>query len=312
MKDNKGTALLLTLLVIATLTGMTLAFSDETGVEMDLAGYARDQYRAHEMARSGVNLAMALLSQDEDQEMDSPRESWGRFGVEPFPDTLPEDLTFSGSMTDESGKFNINALVNYKGEIDQTREAQLRRLFKALGLEEEMVEPILDWLDSDDIQRLEGAESDYYQGLQPAYRCANGPFRTIGQLFLVKGMNEIKGLGDPKRLLDYLTIYSDGKVNINTAPKEVLECLSERMDSTAADAIIQFRQDNDFAAVEDLKKIPGVDAAVLNEITAWSTVKSTAFSIVSQGECRGAVDRIRAVVKREDKTMRVIYWRSEG
>lgn len=312
MQDRKGAALLLTLLVIATLTAMTLTFSDETGVELDLAGFERDQQRAHEMARSGVNLALALLSQDRNLEMDSLRESWARFGAEPFPDALPEDLAFSGSIEDESGKFNINALLNKKGEIDKTREAQLRRLFKALGLEEERVDPILDWLDSDNTPRMHGAESDYYLARQPGYRCANGPFLTLGQLFLVKGMNEIRHFGDQRRLLDYLTIYSDGKININTAPKEVLECLSDGMDSTTAEDVIQYRQDNDFTAVEDLTKVPGMDGALISDIEPWCTVKSTAFSITSQGKCRGAVDRIQAVVKREDKTMRVIYWRSEG
>ena len=74
-------ALLLTLLVITTLTGLTLAFSDETGVELDLTAFARDHHRAHEMAQSGVNLALALLYQDKDPEMDSLREGWGRFGA---------------------------------------------------------------------------------------------------------------------------------------------------------------------------------------------------------------------------------------
>jgi general secretion pathway protein K len=312
LRQKKGSALLLTLLVIATLTGMTLAFTDETGVELDLAGFARDHHRAHEMARSGVNLALALLFQDKDPEMDSLREDWGRFGQEPFPDELPGDLSFSGSLADESGKFNINTLVNEEGQIDETRETQLRRLFEVLGLEDEMVGPFLDWLDLDDIQSLQGAESDYYLGLQPGYRCANGPFLTMGQLLLVKGMKGIAESGDQKQLLDYLTIYSDGKVNINTASGEVLESLSDRLDSAAAEAIIQFRQDNDFKAVEDLKKVPGLDPAIFNEIKPWITVKSGAFSIVSKGACRGALDTIRAVVQRQEKGLRVISWQTEG
>ena len=61
LKQREGSALLITLLIITTLTGLTMAFSEESSVELDLAGFSRDAHRAHEMARSGVNLALALL-----------------------------------------------------------------------------------------------------------------------------------------------------------------------------------------------------------------------------------------------------------
>lgn len=309
IKKEGGSALLLTLLVITILTGLTLAFSEESAMELDLASYAKDSHHAYEMARSGVNLALAMLHQDKDQDMDSHREAWARFGTDPFPDELPEDIHFSGSITDESGKININALIDEEGKIDMLREAQLRRLFRTLNLVEEMADPLFDWLDEDDVQRLEGAESDFYQGLSSPYRCPNGPLITIGQLFLVKGMYEVNGSDDNRKLLDYLTIYSDGKVNINTAPKEVLECLSNKMDTTIAEAIVAFRRDGDFTKKEDLRKVPGMDDALYKLVKPWITIKSSAVSIESQGKCRGAVGRIRAIVQRNEKGPRVIYWK---
>ncbi|MBW1772725.1 MAG: type II secretion system minor pseudopilin GspK [Deltaproteobacteria bacterium] len=310
LKQREGSALLITLLIITTLTGLTMAFSEESGVELDLAGFSRDAHRAHEMARSGVNLALALLHKDKTRDMDSLQEDWARFGSEPFPDKLPEDLTFSGAVADESGKINLNALVSDEGKIDQDGERQLRMLFQALGLEDERVDPLLDWLDGDDTQRLHGAESDFYQGLPSPYRCPNGPLITIGQLFLVKGMHKIKAFGDEKqkRLLDYLTIYSGGKVNINTAPKEVLMCLTDKMDTSLAEAVMEFRKEKDFMKVDDLKKVPGVDDALFNLVKPWITVRSWAVSVESRGDCRGAKAEIKAILVREEERPRVIYW----
>ena len=71
ISDNKGTALVITLLIIATLTGLTVAFSEDSGTELSLAGYSRDGYRAYQIARSGADLALALLNEDEDRDMDS-------------------------------------------------------------------------------------------------------------------------------------------------------------------------------------------------------------------------------------------------
>ncbi|MFO0943799.1 MAG: type II secretion system protein GspK [Pirellulales bacterium] len=56
------------------------------------------------------------------------------------------------------------------------------------GMTMDLADSILDWLDEDDDMREYGAEYDYYAGMQPAYKPANGPMESIEQLLLVKGM----------------------------------------------------------------------------------------------------------------------------
>ena len=308
--EKRGSALILTLLVITTLTGLTVSFSEESGLELNLAGFARDGYRAYQMARSSVHLSLAVLHKDEDKEMDSLREDWAKLETHPFLEELPEGISISGRMVDESGKLNINLIINKEGEIDEKREGQLLMLFSLLGFEEDRVVPLLDWLDSDDIERLGGAESFYYQGLEEPYACANSPLLTMDQIFLVKGIKEIRHFEDEgkRRLLDFLTIYSDGKVNINTAPREVLQSLRDNLDITAAEAIIEYRKEQDFSSADDLKKVAGIDDELFNEIREWITVKSSAFSLEVEGNCQEAVARIKAVVIREEDRLRLIYW----
>ncbi len=309
LKSERGTALVLTLLVIITLAGLTLGFSGESGVELTLAGYAKDGTRAYQLARSGVEIALELLARDKDFKMDTFNEDWRKFGSVPLAGGLAEEgVSFYGGMVDENSKININLLRNSQGEIDEKREAQMRRLFVALGAKEERLNPLLDWLDADDIERQDGAEGYFYQNLEEPYECANGPFLTVGQVFLVRGMREFERFGEKKKLMDFLTIHSDGKININTAPKEVLESLGGSMDSTLAAAIVEYRKEENFESIEDLRKVPGMEDEVLAEIGEWITVKSSTFSIEAHVNCNGAVASIKTVAQRQGNKAKLIYW----
>ncbi|MDY7036265.1 MAG: type II secretion system minor pseudopilin GspK [Thermodesulfobacteriota bacterium] len=300
---HQGSALVIALLIVVTLTGLTVAFSEESGIDLSLAGYSRDGLRAYQAARSGVHVALSLLGGDEDRNMDSLTEEWGRFSVESFPEELPEEISVSGRIMDENSKININHLIDEKGEIDEVREEQLLRLFQILGLEETLINPLLDWLDSDDIERMNGAESFFYQNLEAPYLCANGPFLTIGQILLVKEFKSVN-----LDLTDFLTIYSDGKININTASSQVLQGLDEGIDSALAELIIDYRQEESFLSINDLKKVAGIDEELFKRISGWLTVKSSAFSIEIEGNCREAASRIKTIIIREGDKSKIIYW----
>jgi len=86
---------------------------------------------------------------------------------------------------------------------------------------------IVDWRDSDgtiassSAGLLYGAENDYYQGLDPAYMCKNADFNHINELSVVRGVT--KDIMD--KIKPYITVYGNGKVNINTASGPVLNAL---------------------------------------------------------------------------------------
>jgi general secretion pathway protein K len=310
ISDNKGTALVITLLIIATLTGLTVAFSEDSGTELSLAGYSRDGYRAYQIARSGVDLALALLNEDEDRDMDSLTEDWAQFDADAFPEKLPAEISLSARITDENSKININSLKKGNGEIDENKAEQLSRLFSVLGLRENRVNPILDWLDSDDIERIDGAEAYYYQSLEPPYECFNGPFLTVGQVFMVKGIENIRYLGErgERSLLDFLTIYTNGQVNINTASLEVLQSLDEAIDAFVAQSIIDYRSEESFSSVDDLGEVATIDSELLNRIRQRITVKSSHFTIEMKVSCQEAVAHLRTVVVRNGDKTELVYW----
>ena len=89
-------------------------------------------------------------------------------------------------VIDESSKLNLN---------EASPAALLTLVSAAVGDDPEVdtqriVNAILDWRDEDDTSRGEEGESErtYYEGLEPPYQIKNGPFDTVEELLLVKGM----------------------------------------------------------------------------------------------------------------------------
>lgn len=314
--NNTGTALIIVLFVIAALTTLAVAFSQETGIEMNLTGYSRDSRMAHQIASSGVNLALALLvqdiSDDKEEKVDSLDEPWAQINEDTIPWELEEDSSLKGNIIDENSRLNINILFE-SGETNDEKADQLKRLFTSLGLQEAQADPILDWLDKDDEERFDGAENLYYESLDPPYQCANGPFLTVSQIRLVKGVNDIiKNLEkEEKNLFDYITIIGDGKININTAPAEVLQSLHQDIDEEKSQAIISYRKENPFIKIEELKQVIGIDEGLYNDIDGLITVQSDRFYIKMESVYRTSSCTITAIAQRDEekKEVEVVYWR---
>jgi general secretion pathway protein K len=319
IKDNKGVALVLVLVVIALLVSLVVDFTYTMQVDMTLAANQRDEIKALYTARSGVEVAKLLLLEDEmekdEGEYDALDEEWAHF--EEHPGFIDEDDEgrFHGTIKDEESKFPIHLLVNDQGVVVPDRFDQLGRLFALLDINLELIDAIVDWLDHDDTPGPSGAEDEYYEGLTPPYPCKNGPLISLEELLLVKGMTEEILYGSPEKegLVQYLTMSSDGVVNINTASSLVLQSLSDYIDKNLAQAIIDFRQEEPFKDIkyDDIKHLPGMTLDIFNEIRDHCDVKSSTFSIRVEGEVRGIKQEIYTVVKRGGKTVKPIFWRVE-
>ncbi|MEK6674824.1 MAG: hypothetical protein AABZ47_04120 [Planctomycetota bacterium] len=102
-------------------------------------------------------------------------------------DDPTDDLDFIRfGITDESSKLNLNT----------ASEPQLTKLVTAAlkGREDldpqEIVDAILDWRDTDNQPRSSASdtEGEYYKALDKPYKVKNGPFDTVEELLLVKGV----------------------------------------------------------------------------------------------------------------------------
>ena len=210
------------------------------------------------------------------------------------------DGFYSFRVTDESGKLDLNSLT------ERTRPI-LCSLLLGLGVREETAETIadsiLDWKDADDLQRLHGAESDYYTTLNPPYRAKNADFDTLEELRMVKGMTPgiLFGEGSRRGLIEFLTLHSTfKKINASAAPKELLAAVPG-ISPERADQIIEWRRAAGIRSVAELQAVLGEAYTVSAPLLAAG--ESNVFTIESEGgrEGEAGLYRIRATVVIEGK-----------
>ncbi|SPD72472.1 putative Type II secretion system protein K [uncultured Desulfobacterium sp.] len=314
--DNRGFALIITIMILSLIVPMTLDFNTTTMHYKVSSANLKDGAIASSVAKSGYNLALAILFSDSSSsDFDSLHEPWAdREILASAGSSMFTDAKLQLIIVDQSGKININSLVDEQGAPNTAHIFVLRHLMELeeFGIEEgvtgDIVNSILDWIDPDDDTTEEqghGAEDSYYQGLREPYHCKNGPIETLDELLMVKGMTkEIFS-----RIARYLTIYGDGKININTAEEPVIMSLSEDIDIEIAAAIIDFRNDekNDLSEPGWYKNVQGMGELSIDELI---TTASTHFEIISTGLKGVAEKTVRVMVERDQDELRVLSWKT--
>ena len=261
VRNNRGVALLLAVTVISLLVAVTVQFSKDMRQELMSSANLLVSGRLAVMAKSGYNLAVAVLEQDvEENNHDSFHDAWAQLG-----DGDLSQLYGSGRLNiiieDLSGRLQLNSLVNTSGRgggnavATQNREV-LRRLLLA-GDHNEMsnedaemiVAAIVDWIDADDQESgIEETESSYYRSLEPAYSVRNGPMEFIEELLLIRGITPDVYYGNDvfPGLHHLVTVHGDdGKVNINTVSAAILQALSDDITPEMVQILLDFRQQSE-------------------------------------------------------------------
>ncbi len=307
LRNNKGIALVITLLVLTLLIVLIIEFSQGMRVEARAAANFRDDIKAYYLAKSGVTFAIAVLEDDDktDQNYDSLNELWAQ-KIPPIP---IGDGFVSVEITDEDSRINVNKISTGFGTVSGNNiRSFMVRFLEQFELGEDAADAIADWTDADDFERIPGgAESNYYESLEDPYEAKNKPFDSLQELRLIKELeNEAFN-----KVQKFLTVQSDGWINMNTAGKEVIMSLSENLSGEIADEIIAFRGENPFPTRQDFKNNISMSEDVYNEISKFIEVKSNYFSIISRGEVNQSRKIIRAVIMRQNNKANILYWRVE-
>ncbi|MCF8051897.1 MAG: general secretion pathway protein GspK [Desulfobacterales bacterium] len=342
---QRGIALLVTLSVMAVLVPATLELNRYVRTSVTKTSAAKERLALSYMADSGIEAAMALLIADKGQsDADSLAEDWAN----------PEKLALlsaaipfaRGNVTiriaDEKSRIQVNALVDFPESraFNEPQRQLWDRILRGLSMGSDfyrdldatmVINSLKDWLDSGDeeaITGLSGAESDYYETLDPPYQSRNGPVMITDELARVRGLNRayLYGAQEIPGIADFLTPFGispeagnaliyDGKININTASLPVLAAMLPVESTDLAQAIFEYRRtaiDDDlldlFTDPEWYRSAPG--CADLEIDPALITVSSHLFRVESNASIDSRQLTVTAVIRRVQDS-RSGQWKAE-
>jgi type II secretory pathway component PulK len=109
---------------------------------------------------------------------------------------------------------------------------------------------------------------------------------------------------------DWLTLWSGGKVNVNTAPAEVLRCLDPSMTDTIVAELIATRAQKVLKSQQDLQSVSGIDADLAFRLSKLVGYNSQYFRIRIAVDEPPARISLEVVVNRsQSHQMTVVSWR---
>jgi general secretion pathway protein K len=322
-RQPAGVALLMTLFVVALLTILIIEFTDSTEVEAHLTRNSRSLLQARYLARGGLALAELVLKVDFAEKTKSPPE---RPNVESFLDPWAQPFPpreigegigeASFRIDDESARFNLNSLTMRPGVnpvVLEARKSLFQGVLASLGLDVNLLFPLVDWLDPDDeVSGKNGAEREYYAALMPPYLPRNGRLFNVEELQLVRGFGDLtREQWAALRTMVTVLPVEDLQINLNTVSEPLLSALLTVVDNAAgARAIVSQRDTKPFSDARELNDIPGW-AQLPQQVRAFFSMHSFYFTIHAVGTAADVSRGIAVLERRSGLRLDVLDWRDE-
>lgn len=293
VRNRNGFALVMVLLILAVLIGIVSEFAYNVYHETVSLYRWRDLQRLSVEAESGIAVgerflkkALALSTFTYPDRIDLP-----------IPDVAGDGRdSMAVSIIDENAKININRMIN----PNQTENAEIvdsfTRLLSVLDISDEtIVDRIKDWIDRDIEERVAGSEEG----------AKNDMLYSIDELQYIPGISEEVF----QKLLPHVTIFGDGRININSADIYVLMSLKEDITEELAKRVVSYRDVKPFIQTSDIQKVPGYDGPLGTFLMGKITVKGNAF-IVSVTSMQEELRRnVTAAVETTGGRFLYRYWR---
>ncbi|RKY37332.1 MAG: hypothetical protein DRP78_01385 [Candidatus Omnitrophota bacterium] len=273
-RQNKGMILVLVLWVMFFLSVSAITLAFKNRVNIRLRSLSNEKMRMLNFSKEACNRALAVLA-DDDHNFDCLADLWN----ENF--SLQKDTgLLSYKVIDEDSFININT-------VPELVLRNIMIIFPDIG--GEVIDKII----------------------------ASRPFNLEREVIDTAGVDKNLFYGDDTAynpgLKDLITVFSDGKLNVNTASRNVL-MLVPTMNESAADAIIGWRKDNPFKdsamLSADLSAL-GLSAVQVSELVSLSKISSSVFRIkteaVSAKKCVAVGTEM--IVRRQGQHFKVLLFK---
>jgi len=304
-REESGVALILVLWTFAVLAVLAAEFARAMRDDAQSTLNFRQETMGHYVAIAGINEAILAISSARESDFDPAVDV----------DTLHED--------EQSGRSTMQTLLQGDGQwvhatfdgvpyelraqdeggrvpLNDADDEMIRLIMLNLGyteLEAETVsDSILDWTDDDDLHRPNGAEDQYYEALPRPYRARNGPFESVEELLLVRGVTQqmFYGTDVVPGLRDIFSVFNDSKrINLRSMTPAVMMALGGLDQQDAAEMRRRRNVGGRESSEDELRAL--VDASGLSTRSGAATVLTIEARVRDTKDA--VISHVGAVVK---------------
>lgn len=238
-RGEEGFILIVALAVMSILAVLSMSYAHLARNASEQTSMAADRLAGFYAAESGIARARARLAGKSD----------------PPPKFAVGEWTVEVRVSDDESKINLNSA---------SREL-LANLFSLYGIKNQdrdiLVDSLMDWIDANELHRLNGAESDYYKAQGFAYGAKNAPVESIGELTRVRGFpadlleRRFERGSDSFAFADCVRSEGDTPVNINTALAPILRAIG--LNESEVSAVIKARAKSSWEGLASFKSAVG-------------------------------------------------------
>lgn len=296
-KRSRAAAILLALWALFLLSAMVISWALDINTRLTISSTANRALEAEAMACSGAEVALHPSVK--------PGSAVLHGGFSP-------NQSYQARITGEAGRLNLNLLL--AGENPANIEV-LRKYLEVKGVDlnerDRMIDCLLDWIDPDNLVRLNGAEDD------GDYKAANQRLKTLDELKRVRGWEEFTT--QPNWDADFtLNTLNDPKIDINWASRDVLLALPG-FTEPVVDRFLQTRSGPDgiegteddivFTSPQEVQIALGFRQDQFNQLANLITVNSPVVRVVSVGKSGNITRTVRMVIFKQGNGIRLLSWK---
>lgn len=218
--------------------------------------------------------------------------------------------TYDARITGEGGRLNLNWAL--AGE-NPARLELLRKYLEVKGIDlnerDHMIDTLLDWVDPDNLVRLNGAEQD------GDYHPANSLLTRVDDVKQIRGWGEFCAQPGWD---DGFTVNSTGPVDLAWAPRDLLLALPGMNEQTVEqfmqlrtgpDGIDGTEDDAPLKTPEDYRVALGLNADQWKQLAPLVGFRDQVVRIVSTGRSGNVTRVVQMVVRKSGIIPQLITWK---
>ena len=310
-RGTRAAAIMLALWALFLLSAMVISWALDINARLGLSSIANRNLEAEAMACSGAELALHPLIKP---------------GSPLLHGSFPQNQSFAARITGENGRLNLNRVAAAAmADPNSPYREMLRKYLEVKGIDlnerDHMIDSLLDWIDPDNLVRINGAEDE------PGYQPTNGPLKTLAEVKRIRGWEEFTS--NPNWDADFtISTFNEGntppRIDVNSASRDVLLALPG-FTEPLVDRFLELRRGPDgIEGTEDdvrfslgapqpnemsLQVALGFRQDQFNQLAPLITDTSQVVRVISVGKSGSATRTVQMVILKFGGGSRLLSWK---